>query len=44
MDTVIRVQIVDEAICISHSTSTIGEDINPTQPKQNLKQQTNKKE
>ena len=29
METAIRVQILDEADCISHSTNTIGKGINP---------------
>ena len=29
MDTVIRVQILDETYCISHSTNTFGKGINP---------------
>ena len=30
MDTVIRVQILDEAVCISHSANILGNDMNPT--------------
>ena len=30
MDTVTRVQILDEAVCISHSTNTIGKGMYPT--------------
>ena len=29
MDTVTRVQILDESDCISHSTSTLGKSMNP---------------
>ena len=29
MDTVTRVQILDETDCISHSTNTLGKDMNP---------------
>ena len=29
MDTTTRVQILDETDCISHSTNTLGKDINP---------------
>ena len=29
MDTVTRVQILDEAYCISHSTNTLGKGMNP---------------
>ena len=29
MDTAIRVQILDEADCISHSTYTLGKGMNP---------------
>ena len=29
MDTVTRVQILDEIDCISHSTNTLGEGMNP---------------
>ena len=29
MDTVTRFQILDEAICISHHTKTLGKGINP---------------
>ena len=30
MDTVIRVQILDKAVYISHSTNTLGKGMNPT--------------
>ena len=30
MDTVTRVQIMDEAVCISHSANTFGKGMNPT--------------
>ena len=30
MKTVTRVQILDEAACISHSTNIFGKDMNPT--------------
>ena len=29
MDTVTRVQILDKAICISHSANTLGKSVNP---------------
>ena len=29
MDTVARVQILDETCCISHSTNTLGKGMNP---------------
>ena len=29
MDTATRVQILDETDCISHSTNTLGKDMNP---------------
>ena len=29
MDTVTRVQILDQANCISHSTNTLGKGVNP---------------
>ena len=29
MDTAIRVQILDEAACFSHSTNTLGKGMNP---------------
>ena len=30
MDTATRVLILDEAVCISHSTNTLGKGMNPT--------------
>ena len=30
MDTTTRVQLLDEAICISHSTNTLGKSMDPT--------------
>ena len=30
MDTANQVQILDETVCMSHSTNTLGKGINPT--------------
>ena len=30
VDTVIRVQILDEDVCLSHSANTLGKGMNPT--------------
>ena len=30
MDTVTQIQVLGEAVCISHSTNTIGKSLNPT--------------
>ena len=30
MDTAAQVQILDEAVCILHSTNTLGKSMNPT--------------
>ena len=30
MDTASRIQILDESVCISHSTNTLGKGMNPT--------------
>ena len=30
MDMVTQVEVLDEAICISHGTNTLGKDMNPT--------------